>query len=337
MDIFVTFDYELFFGNKIGSAENCILAPTNKLIKLAEKYNARFTFFVDVLYLMKLSEYSFVTELNKDFTSVVIQLKELINHGHDIQLHLHTHWINAVYENGWKLDYDNYRIHNFSEEEIDKIVRTSIIFLENITGQKVFAFRAGGWCLQPFSRLKSAFLKHGIKLDSTVFYKGYNQSPTNLYDFRTSPDLDVWNFNNDPVKPEPNGEFTELPISSCFVSPLFFFKMVMQKKLFPQKHKNAGNGKGITNTKIQLLRLLFTPTYTAVSCDGYKSSMLEKIYNRYASSGKNNFVIIGHPKLLSAYALDKLENLLSKAAKQGHQFLGIQDTFGAKAISQYVF
>ena len=57
-NIFVTFDYELFFGVQTGTAENCLLDPTNRLIQMAEKYQARFTFFVDVLYLMKLKEYS---------------------------------------------------------------------------------------------------------------------------------------------------------------------------------------------------------------------------------------------------------------------------------------
>ena len=154
MRIFLTFDYELFFGNKTGSVEKCMLEPTNKLIQLAEKYNARFTFFVDVLYLMKLKEYSVIDKLNTEYKAIFAQLKTLIHQGHDIQLHLHTHWVNATYESEWKLDYANYRIHNFSGEEIEKIVQTSVSFLGDITLQKVFAFRAGGWCLQPFEEMK---------------------------------------------------------------------------------------------------------------------------------------------------------------------------------------
>ena len=47
MNIYFTFDYELFFGSNSGTIENCIVKPTNELIKIANKYNVKFTFFVD--------------------------------------------------------------------------------------------------------------------------------------------------------------------------------------------------------------------------------------------------------------------------------------------------
>lgn len=329
MNIFVTYDYELCFGGKTGTAEKCMLEPTYKLMHLARLHQAHFTFFVDVLYLMKLQEYAHIKTLKNDYEAIKQQLEALVKQGHDVQLHLHTHWINAKYLDGeWQLDLPNYRIHKFTTDEIEKTVNSSVKFLEAITGKKVFAFRAGGWCLQPFDKLKEAFARNGVSLDSTVFHKGYNQTPTNLYDFRQAPDLDLWKFSDDPVKADANGFFTELPISSCQVSPLFYWKTVLFKKLFPAQHASIGDGKFLRSNKKQMLRLLTTASHAVASCDGYRSSLLEPVFKRFAETNKANFVVIGHPKLMSAYSYEKLESFIYKTTRQGHRFTSIYEVFG---------
>ena len=45
MQIHISFDYELFFGNASGSAQKCILEPTQKLIDIATKHKVPFIFF----------------------------------------------------------------------------------------------------------------------------------------------------------------------------------------------------------------------------------------------------------------------------------------------------
>ena len=338
MNIFVTFDYELYFGSRTGTAQKCILEPTQKILEMAKPYQAHFTFFVDVLYLMKLKEYATIKSLDEEFKAIQHQLRALIKQGHDVQLHLHTHWINAEYTHGkWKLDYDKYRIHTFSSDEIDEIVSDSVSFLEELTQQKVFAVRAGGWCLQPFDKLQEAFQRHGIWLDSTVFYKGYNDAPTNLFDFRKSPDLDTWNFSEDPLQIEPEGNFTELPISSIPVSPSFYWKLALVKKMFTKKHQPAGDGKGIPNSNKQLMRILFTPTHSVVSCDGFKASLLEPAFKNHAIQGKDNFVIIGHPKMMSTYSLSKLDKFISGHLSEGHCFTSIQESFGFQNQNRHLF
>ena len=57
MNVYFTFDYELFFGSNSGTVQNCILKPTYELIKIAEKHNVKFVFFVDSGFLIKLDEY----------------------------------------------------------------------------------------------------------------------------------------------------------------------------------------------------------------------------------------------------------------------------------------
>ena len=48
MDIYLTFDYELFFGEETGTVEKCLIQPTNDLLDLCERYSISMTFFVDV-------------------------------------------------------------------------------------------------------------------------------------------------------------------------------------------------------------------------------------------------------------------------------------------------
>ncbi len=329
-NIFLTFDYELFFGRKTGSVEKCLLEPTSRLMQLGEKFKAKFTFFVDVMYLMKLSSYQTDHGLRKDYTLILAQLTELINKGHDIQLHLHPHWLNAVYNGEWHLDYSNYRLQNFSEEDVCEIIRSSVTYLESITNRKVFAFRAGGWCLQPFAKLNQPFVKNGVWLDSTVYHKGYNHSPTHYYDFRNAPDLDTWKFEQDPLLFEKNGFFTELPISSCTVSPLFFWRLLIIKTFFHQKYLSAGDGEAISKSKSQLMRMMLLPTHSVVSVDGYKAAIVQSAFKKSLAHGKENFVIIGHPKAMSKFSIDILEKFLSKTSKHGHLLCSLHSFFEVK-------
>lgn len=327
MEIFITFDYELFFGSSTGTAEKCMLQPTKRLIDIASKHNAKFTFFVDVLYLMKLESYSYLQSHRKAVEAIKMQVSELIKGGHDVQLHLHTHWLNAVYQNKWVLNYKEYRIHYFKKEEINRIVQDSTQYLENITKKKIFAFRAGGWCLQPFNQIHQALLNSRIWLDSTVFFKGFNDSPTNFYDFRQAPDWDIWNFDKDPLQAEPHGFFTELPISSLRVSPVFYWKLAFLNKFLAENHQTSGDGCGIPNTKLQLLRLLLTPTYSVISCDGYKASLMEAALKAYSKRGRNKFVVIGHPKLMTNYSFNKLDEFIEQSKDKGHTFSSLEHAF----------
>ena len=51
--ILITLDYELFFG-KSGSLEKSIINPTNKLLKILDKYNIKASF-VDSGYILNLN------------------------------------------------------------------------------------------------------------------------------------------------------------------------------------------------------------------------------------------------------------------------------------------
>lgn len=312
VNTYLTLDYELFFG-KSGSAERSIIYPTNKLISILNKHDAKAVFFVDIGYLIRLKEQMcFEPKLRNDFDKVKEQIQTLANEDHDIQLHIHSHWEDAFIENGdWKFPMKHYRLHSYSEEKIYDIITKYTNALEEISGQQAFAFRAGGWCIQPFDKLRKGLLKANIKIDSTVFKGGKNIHGSHFYNFENAPELDEWFFSKDPCVVDVGGDFKEIPITSYKVSPLFFWKMIYFKKFGGNNHKQFGDGYAVKNDLSQKLRLLFRTTNTVVSIDGYKASYLESAFNRKKKATPNgNFVVIGHPKAFSEYSLNKLDSFL---------------------------
>ncbi len=313
MNIFLTLDYELFSGSNPGTVENTILLPTRKLLEVADRHHAKFVFFVDSGYLEKLQRYTDTyPHAKRDFDAVTAQIRELDAKGHDIQLHIHPHWEDCSYdENGWHMDTSRFRIHHFSEEEIDDIVGRYKRVLTDIVGEKLFAYRAGGWCLQPFDKLGPILKKHGIWLDSTVYAEGYNSSLTHFYDFRGMPQKSYYRFEEDPVKEEPQGYFHEVPISTFRVSPFFFWRFAYTKKFGKNEHKVFADGIGAGGTSnSSLFRMLTRPSEALASMDGLRASLLTKAYLANKKRENENFVVIGHPKAVTLYSLQKLDHFL---------------------------
>ncbi len=311
MNIYITLDYELFFGNS-GTPEKCIIEPTERLISIVDKFNFKCVFFVDSGYLIKLRKYSQqYPKLENDYKAVSNQIKKLSDKGHDVQLHIHPHWEDTVYDgNQWNFDTTRYRLDSFSENEIIDIFGRYKGILEEITGKQVFAYRAGGWCIQPFSKLKKAFKEYNINVDSTVFYKGKNTTKTQWFDFTEAKDEDYWNFEDNPCISDKKGSFLELPIASYKVSPWFFWRFALTKKIGRAIHTSIGDGISSRASKQQIMRLLTRSSYSVVSIDGYKIRFLNKAFKKYKNQRKDNFVIIGHPKAFTEYSLLKLNNFL---------------------------
>jgi hypothetical protein len=321
MNIYLSFDYEIYFGENPGTVNKCIIYPTNELIRIARKCNARFSFFVDCGFLIKLNKFRKIyPQLENDYVAVVAQLKDLSNAGHDVQLHIHPHWEDSYYDGErWIMDVRRYKLSDFDEAQIEDIVYRYKKELTDITGKEVFAFRAGGWCLQPFDKLKNAFVKHQITLDSTVFKNGFYQSENYHYDFRNAPEKDHYCFENDPTQESKTGFFTELPIADIRNSPLFFWTLFLLGRKNPYFHKPLGDGKAMA-AKGYRKRLLTSYSNNPVSVDGYNARLLEKALKQCIKKKFDHFVIIGHPKALSRYSLQKIETFIDKNHVQ-HRFV----------------
>jgi hypothetical protein len=321
MQIYLTFDYEIYFGAKTGTVQRCITEPTTMLLDVAEKHGVKMVQFVDVGFLLQLDKQrKKYPALDKDYKVIIDQLELLWKKGQDIQLHIHPHWEDSYY-NGteWIVNPERYKLTDFNEIEISDIVHRYKNKLEEITGKnEIYAFRAGGWCAQPFSQLRSALLDNGIRADSSVFANGHFESTHYSYDFRNAPKLSRWKFDDDLTQPISNGVFTELPISSIFNSPLFYWRLFLLGRINPYMHKPLGDGAPIPAPG-QRMKMLTRWTHNTVSVDGYNATLLNRALRQQKRLGNKEMVIIGHPKALSRYGLATLDRFIAKH-KGNHQF-----------------
>ena len=318
--IVLTFDYELFFGKKSGSVKKCLLEPTQKLLEISKKNNIKMTFFVDVLFYQKLLEVD-INSANK----IKKQLQSLVKNGHRIELHLHPHWLDAVYKDGkWIFkDYRYYRIHNLEEKEIIDLFVKGKKILEKIAREvendyNIIAFRAGGWCIQPFDKLKQAFIESNIKIDSSVAYGIKGNSEVHQFDFKNIPDKELYYFENEVEKENTNGKFIEFPISTYKTNILNKIIRRINKKLNIEDYKIFGDGYGIPLERKILNELI---TYDMFSLETITPQKLYTLCNTY---NKNYINIISHPKGLSKISLDSLIYL---AKTNEFDFINIYDFY----------
>jgi len=289
-----------------------MIIPTEELRRLAKKYKVSMTFFIDVGYLISLEKYTSVfPELDKDLMQVKDQLKELLSEGHDIQLHVHPHWEKSFYQNGkWEIKTDGaYKLSDFEDVEIEAILTKYKSYLDELVGYSTTAYRAGGWCIQPFDRLEKIFLKLGLKYDSSVFPGGKMTSGEYAFDFTTAPKLSHYSFSSDVCVLDENGPFIEYPISSWNYPPSFYWRLYLLGRLFPEKHKMMGDGSFLAQPG-RKRSVLTRYTNNHVSTDGYYSVMLQEILSSYEKNHFTDFVVIGHPKGMTKFSLGKLEEFL---------------------------
>lgn len=327
--ILLTFDYELFLS-KSGKLNETLIVPTDKLLTKLKALKVNATFFIDILYYHRLNQSS-VYDLDKEL--VKKQIQQMVRDGHDVQLHLHPHWMSAKYKEGdWYFDPPfKYRLQQHSSEEIRFFFKTGISLLEEIcrpvdSNYKVTAFRAGGLCIEPFDDIRKNMQEFGLKLDSSVA-PGLKRAGTNLvYDFSSIPQKEYYHFGETPLNYNDNkGMFMEIPINIYYTTIAIKVKTLINK-IWDSKRELNSTGIPIADTNnqdelnprsfirkfqkdIRILSLDYTD-YVDISAEVRKS--------------KNEvFTILAHPKLQSDRSLIQLEKLYN----QRHTFKTITEFY----------
>jgi hypothetical protein len=280
---------------------------------VAGRHGARLAFFVDAGFILRLREdMRRNPTLRREHDAIVRQVETLSRGGHEIQLHIHPHWEDSGWTpRGWHIDTSRYALHAFDAAAIEDIVTRYAGVLRDIAGPRAaFAYRAGGWVIQPFGKLRTALRKAGVTIDSTVYAGGRSEGAVQPFDFRAAPAKSRWRFDTDPLVEDDGGPFLELPIASRTLHPAFFWKFALVKKFGGRPHAPFGDGKPIPLEGGDLLRKLTRRSASVVSIDGYKASFLEPAADEYRARGMDDFVVIGHPKALTPYSLERLDAFL---------------------------
>ena len=94
--IILSYDYELFFGDRSGTVQKSLIEPTNQLLDAMDSVGFKGNFFID----WQMIKYLSMEDDNRckqDYDAIVNQLKDIVHRGHRIELHIHPHWVDAKY------------------------------------------------------------------------------------------------------------------------------------------------------------------------------------------------------------------------------------------------
>lgn len=219
--VILSYDYELFFGDRSGTVLKSLIEPTSVILDAMDEVGLKGNFFVD-WQMLKYLQQERNEKAQQDYIMIKNQLKDIVRRGHRIELHIHPHWVDAKYNGDGTWNFDNfshYSLQSFSQEDVTQMFIDGTNLLNSIAREvdplyKIIAFRAGGWAVQPFDKLKAGFEQAGIVIDSSPSKGFYVRNLHSYYDFRVMPDDSLYHFDNDVCKSVDNGGFICVPITS---------------------------------------------------------------------------------------------------------------------------
>ncbi len=343
LDICVSFDYELFFGQNNGTVEEILFSPTDKLLKLLKEENISTTFFADICSYIRHSElFGEDCEYCVKFSD---QLKQMLKNRQDIQLHIHPHWMHSYFaDEKWIFDQDHYKLQDFGYESdyklnVQSIVSKGITAIKTILGKdyNCIAFRAGGLSIQPEDKLIEILHQNGILIDSSIAPGMRTIGGKEGYDFKAVQRKTLnWRIStqngisqNDSSSKE--NVLFEVPVATV-KNNIFRLLTINPKKL--RLNTNNINGTFFKSEKISFLlksiRKLHTfyrrmAGYSMLSLDtkGYELLLkeLSAIYKRYNCSQKDAAItLICHPKMLSDQAIANIKSLIDNVKKHPNKY-----------------
>lgn len=345
MNIFITLDYELFLGRETGSVNNCLVLPTTDLMSILSETGTRVSFMVDGAYLCRLAALKeSYKEVEIDYQSVRDNLIEINRRGHSIQYHFHPQWLYSQYETGkgWLLDYNHYKLSDVPKETLKVKFKKGIELINDITGSRPCAYRAGGFTLCSFDVYGELFKENGIKLDSSVIVGDSINSKFQVYDYKEAPNKSVYFFRDNvcsEAEESATDKIIEMPLSCSdpMMSLLYMLrKRRMTSDLSPFRKYGDGIGVSSELTFIQRYKEQFGKLLGKMrfggSIDGFLSSALWKVYEDYKNHGYKNMVILGHPKLTTDKSLINVKKFVYDMIKWGNEFHTLDEVVNNKEL-----
>ena len=321
--ILLTFDFELFLGDKSGTVQNCMIKPTEELLKVLSKHNLASVFFVDTLYLYRLKQIAIEHEAaRKDYNTIIVLLRKIIINKGSIFHHLHPHWLDAKYLkelNQWDVsDKTKFALSNLTHNEIELVFNQSNEILEEIyvgfDKPKTTGFRAGGLYAQPFLAYREQMQKYNITLDFSVLRNAKSEGNKGGYrfDYSQYPQDRIFHFSEEVNIENKVGDFTEFTLDQCEIKGVFkilnglYYRMNYKKESWKRWGDGTSSGNRVKSAE-RGNKLKSEESFSIELLNTVKSTL----YSNYLK--KEDFLhVISHPKLFSPMNIKSLDKLLSK-------------------------
>ena len=341
--IFLTFDHELPLGGLNTTYENALFNPTRRVMDTVEKLGVKATFFTDILCAYKYRAW----DCANFYTPYKNQLQAALKNGHDVQLHVHPHWLTTQYDGNRFIPSNDFTLSDFKNNAsfggIPGIINLSVNQLNNIcipakADYQCIAYRAGGYAVYPDSDIIFENLyKQGIRYDSSMAKGYYFSSGLSEVDFRKLPKTPNWVItpeNYQKVPPlkgaggcsfgssmqDPPG-ILEIPIATIPKTLLEIPTRFKLKKYAYRAAENRGqmihtNHKTNLSSKIKTLfsaRMLTFDNHTLSL--GYLLKIVRHNVNLYKNDDEIMFSVISHPKSMGDYAFELMAEFITSVQK----------------------
>ena len=156
-------------GSGIGHTMFRQYLPTLKYIDILKNHNAKSTFYVDIAHLLFLRKNKNFKDFNIQAQTIENLIGHIINSKMEVQLHIHSQWVNAEIKDNQVYVTKKWNIGQLSNSEQTKIVEECLLELKRIKDSFLDtipnnSFKAGSWGLQPFDNLYKQFKEKGVKV-----------------------------------------------------------------------------------------------------------------------------------------------------------------------------
>lgn len=330
-NLLITFDYELFLGRRSGTVLNSIIHPTDRILEVLKKFDLKNAiFFVDTVYIKRLEENFNNQDLKNDYDMIMEQLCRILRSGHFLFPHIHPHWLDGIYDSEikqWNLnDLSKYRFGAISNDLKEELFKHSFEFIKDLQKKcdvfyDIDSFRAGGWCVQPFSDFKHLFDKYDLKNDFSVL-KGFSMDAERFYyNFENVPNRPIYYFDSVIEAESLNGKYKEFSIS--YVNNSNFKKTISRiiNRIFNFSGiKSFGDGVSVDKAEESIItdasfNLSLKKNIKEMISVDYLNHIKVQEYKNYLKS--NNYIhFISHPKMLSEHSLVKFSQFLDHITKK---------------------
>ncbi len=333
----LTFDYELFHGRNYATPGEVLFEPTERILELCRRLDVQTTFFPDVCSAWWHREHDrmeFVERFER-------QLCRALAAGHDVQLHLHPHWLNCRPDgDSWQVDTAAMFPHEFGwgsgADNAPAIIRRGIEYLENLLrpvddAYRCTGFRAASLALQPDeSQFLEALWDAGIRLDCSVTPHVRTETGTFTLDYRHVPAAANWRMAPASGLAAADSGILEVPIATFRSSKLDRAAFVARRARAFRDRRGEPIARAKQQSRVaslaQLLRMNLRyvaedPWFT-LSCDtkGFDAEMildgLESVIERHRGEEKIALSLISHPKLMFDDQLHMLHQFIVGARRR---------------------
>ncbi|MBN2474413.1 MAG: hypothetical protein JXB62_07380 [Pirellulales bacterium] len=328
--ILLSFDHELSLGGARSYAKN-LFEPTDRVLDLATDLGAPITLFTDVCCAIRFREW----EPEGFYKAYCDQIRRALRSGHDVQLHLHPHWIDSTYKDGKFTPAKTYSLGCFRDrpwpDDIAGIVKRGIDLLEELCGDErpgyaCIAYRAGGFCLSPHTAsILSALYDHGIRIESSIAKGNYFASELWRVDHRRMPGKANWCIApSGPLDREASGGLYEIPIAARPRTPLnnlpFLFKRVWRRgRSAPAEGWAIDEG---NTAPLDKVKRMFPHSAWMLGFDNFTHGTgdLMKILRRHIDAHRDDELIacsaLSHPKHMGEYARSLMKDFVHRVRRE---------------------